>query len=228
MPNGTRTRAVSQTFLKLTKIPCAVSGRRYVTLELSSSAPTWVLNIRLNARGAVSVPGVGRAGREHLGAQRLVLQRARHGDDARASCRACTSAAPRCVCDAARTAPRGPSCRSRPAQRTEIVVVALDCAVGADELEREHSELIGAVTRARLAVVDHRIAEPADVAARFPDLRIHQQRAVEPDHAERRRRPGRRRGFVVMRDHVVPPRLLQVALELDAERAVVPAPFRPP
>ena len=34
--------------------------------------------------------------------------------------------------------------------------------------------------------------------------------------------PGRLRRLVVVRDHVVPPRLLQVALELDAERAVVP------
>ena len=107
-------------------------------------------------------------------------------------------------------------------RREQDLVVALGLAVAADELEREHGELIRAVARARLAIVDHRIAEAADVTARLPDLGVHEQRAVEADHAERRRCAGRRRRLVVVRDHVVPPGLLQVALELDAERAIVP------
>ncbi len=107
-------------------------------------------------------------------------------------------------------------------RREQNLVVAFASAVSAHELERKHRELIGAIARARLAIVDHRIAEAADVTARFPDFRVHQQRAVETDHAESARRPSRLRGLVVMRDHVVPPRLLEVALELDAERAVIP------
>src|SRR5262249_54833401 len=55
MPNGIFTRVVSTTFLKLAKIPCAVSGRTQADAEESSKAPMNVLNIRLNARGAVRV-----------------------------------------------------------------------------------------------------------------------------------------------------------------------------
>src|SRR4029079_19367018 len=72
------------------------------------------------------------------------------------------------------------------------------------------------------AIVDHRVAEAADVPARFPDLRVHQQRAVEADHAVGARRAVRRRGLVVVQEHVLPPRLLQIALALDAERTVIP------
>src|SRR5215471_6989116 len=56
MPNGTRTRDESSTFLKLTKIPCAVSGRKNAAPSSPLKAPTYVLNIRLNSRGGVSVP----------------------------------------------------------------------------------------------------------------------------------------------------------------------------
>ena len=44
------------TFLKLTKMPWAVSGRRKAAPSSPPSAPTIVLNIRLNSRGSVSVP----------------------------------------------------------------------------------------------------------------------------------------------------------------------------
>jgi hypothetical protein len=53
IPNGGFRRAIWRTFLKLTKIPCAVSGRRYVTALWSSTAPTRVWNMRLNCRGSV-------------------------------------------------------------------------------------------------------------------------------------------------------------------------------
>ena len=36
-------------------IPCAVSGRRYATLDASDAAPTVVENMRLKSRGIVRV-----------------------------------------------------------------------------------------------------------------------------------------------------------------------------
>ena len=39
--------------MKLTKMPCAVSGRRYAAELASSSAPTCVWNMRLNWRASV-------------------------------------------------------------------------------------------------------------------------------------------------------------------------------
>ena len=43
-------------------MPCAVSGRRYTIAALSSTGPMNVLNIRLNMRGADSVPFMPHAG----------------------------------------------------------------------------------------------------------------------------------------------------------------------
>src|SRR3989344_1020060 len=43
-------------FLKLTNIPCAVSGRRYTVVSEPSTEPTDVLNIMLNCRGSESLP----------------------------------------------------------------------------------------------------------------------------------------------------------------------------
>jgi hypothetical protein len=40
MPNGGFLRVVVCTFAKFTKIPCAVSGRRYATEASSSTGPT--------------------------------------------------------------------------------------------------------------------------------------------------------------------------------------------
>ena len=48
IPKGTFALVVRCTFLKFTKIPCAVSGRRYTVLVVSSVTPWKVLNIRLN------------------------------------------------------------------------------------------------------------------------------------------------------------------------------------
>src|SRR5450432_4042715 len=53
IPNGGFLREVVWTFLKLTKMPCAVSGRRYATDASSSTGPTWVWNIRLKLRASV-------------------------------------------------------------------------------------------------------------------------------------------------------------------------------
>ena len=50
------------TLAKLTKMPWAVSGRRYAVAEASCMAPTYVWNIMLNERGGVSEPGLPVAG----------------------------------------------------------------------------------------------------------------------------------------------------------------------
>ena len=55
IPNGGFLRVVVCTFLKLTKMPCAVSGRRYATDASSSTGPTYVLNIRLKLRASVKL-----------------------------------------------------------------------------------------------------------------------------------------------------------------------------
>src|SRR5437763_17036899 len=53
IPNGGFLRLVVSTFMKFTNMPCAVSGRRYAVLASSSTGPTNVLNMRLNARASV-------------------------------------------------------------------------------------------------------------------------------------------------------------------------------
>src|SRR5436853_268153 len=54
MPNGNLSLVLFNTLRKFAKMPWAVSGRRYATAEASSSAPTYVLNIKLKTRGSVS------------------------------------------------------------------------------------------------------------------------------------------------------------------------------
>ncbi len=58
--------------------------------------------------------------------------------------------------------------------------------------------------------VDQRVGEAGDVAGRLPDPRVHQDRGIEA------------LDVVPRVDHGVPPAVLDVLLELDAERAVVP------
>ena len=52
-PKGNFRRVVRWMAGKLTKMPWAVSGRRYTSLAVSSVTPWWVLNIRLNLRMSV-------------------------------------------------------------------------------------------------------------------------------------------------------------------------------
>src|SRR5215813_11097368 len=54
MPKGGFLRDVVTTFEKLTKMPWAVSGRRYATDASSSTGPTNVLNMRLKGRDSVN------------------------------------------------------------------------------------------------------------------------------------------------------------------------------
>ena len=70
--------------------------------------------------------------------------------------------------------------------------------------------IVGAKALLAVLAVDERIGEAGDVAARLPDPRVHQDRGVEP------------LDVVARAHHRVPPALLDVLLELDAERAVVP------
>ena len=56
MPNGGLRRENWSTFLKLTKIPCAVSGRRKMRAASSRTGPMNVSNIRLNCRASPSSP----------------------------------------------------------------------------------------------------------------------------------------------------------------------------
>src|SRR5215204_5189804 len=57
IPKGTFTRLVCNTFLKLTNIPCAVSGLKYATFSGLLTGPVYVSNIRLKGlTGAKSRP----------------------------------------------------------------------------------------------------------------------------------------------------------------------------
>ena len=71
-------------------------------------------------------------------------------------------------------------------------------------------QLVGAEAALARLAVDERVDEAADVAARLPHPRMHEDRGIEA------------LDVVARAHHRVPPALLQVALELDAERAVVP------
>src|SRR5262249_36521425 len=64
----------------------------------------------------------------------------------------------------------------------------------------------------------HRIRESPYVPARFPHLRVHDDRAIHAYHGDFLSVGSGRR----IADHVVPPGLLDVVFQLDAERAVVP------
>ncbi len=76
-------------------------------------------------------------------------------------------------------------------------------------------EVVGAEAHLALLAVDERVGEAGDVPRRLPDARVHQDRAVEPHDVAARP------------DHLTPPRFFDVALELDADRAVVPAAREP-
>src|SRR5207302_9024766 len=86
----------------------------------------------------------------------------------------------------------------------------LSLMIDGREHVREYKKLIGAITFLGGPAVDHRVAEPADMARGFPDARVHDDRTVEPDHV------------VTRLDVVAPPGFLDVPLELDAEGTIIP------
>src|SRR6185437_8418200 len=71
-------------------------------------------------------------------------------------------------------------------------------------------DVIGTETLLAAFAIDQRVGEVLQMARGFPGARMLQDRAVETDDVAARRH------------HRAPPRLLDVALEFDAERAVVP------
>ena len=71
-------------------------------------------------------------------------------------------------------------------------------------------EVVGAVALVAGKALGERVGEVVGVAAGDPDLRVLNDGAVEADDV------------VALVDHRAPPRFLDVALEFDAERAVVP------
>ena len=72
------------------------------------------------------------------------------------------------------------------------------------------SELVGAEARLAGLAVDQRVGEAGDVAGGLPDAGVHQDGGVEA------------LDVVALAHHRIPPALLDVVLQLDAERAVVP------
>jgi len=74
----------------------------------------------------------------------------------------------------------------------------------------EDVKLVGAVPFLGVLAVDHRVAESSHVARGFPDPRIHDDRAIEPNDV------------VAHLDVVAPPGLFDIPLQFDAERTVIP------
>ena len=82
----------------------------------------------------------------------------------------------------------------------------LEAGLGAPVLD----ELVGAEALMALAAVHQRIGEAAEMAARHPGLRVHQDRGVKADVVG------------ILLHELLPPGVLDVLLELCAEGAVVP------
>ena len=74
----------------------------------------------------------------------------------------------------------------------------------------EDENLVGAVATLGFAAVEHRVFKVADMAGSFPDFGVHDDGAVEADDV-----------FAAL-DGGFPPAFFDVALQFDAERAVVP------
>ena len=63
-----------------------------------------------------------------------------------------------------------------------------------------------------LAAGDQGVAEAAHVSGGFPDTGVHDNGSVQADH------------IFAAANHVLPPGVLHVALQFNAERAVIPEP----
>ena len=83
-------------------------------------------------------------------------------------------------------------------------------------------DLVVAIPLLRLAAIDHVVVEQVVVARTLPDLRVHDDRAIQSDHLIGRRRARLHIELVVAGDHVAPPGLADVALQFHAHGAVVP------
>src|SRR5690606_30989036 len=114
----------------------------------------------------------------------------------------------------------------------DILLLLLRLSQGRDEdlrvskLDPATPHLVMAVTLLTLPTIDHVIMKHVEVAAALPDLRVHDDRGVEPDHFVRGRGPHRNAELIVAANHVQPPSLLQIPLQLDAQGAVIPEPLQ--
>ena len=70
--------------------------------------------------------------------------------------------------------------------------------------------------------------EQVIVATALPNLRVHDDGAIESHHLKLTGSTLRRCQFIMARNHVMPPSLFQVAFEFDSERSVVPKARTPP
>ena len=87
------------------------------------------------------------------------------------------------------------------------------------------AQLVKAISFFRFAAIDHVVMEQVVVSAAFPDLRVHDDRAIEPDHLKSAGSAAWLNQFVVASDHVRPPRFLEISFEFNPQRAVVPEPL---
>ena len=97
------------------------------------------------------------------------------------------------------TGHRSPSRSTIPGSRSSVA----DSCLRAGQLVEAEAAMVG-------LALDERVAERPDMAGRHPDLGVHEDPGVEPDDV------------VALLDHRPPPGALDVVLELDAERTVVP------
>ena len=93
--------------------------------------------------------------------------------------------------------------QAEPLDDRRVLQVGRRQVLGAGQLVEPEALVVG-------LALDQRVAERADVAGRDPHLRVHEDPGVEPDDV------------VALLDHRPPPRPLDVVLELDPERTVVP------
>ena len=84
------------------------------------------------------------------------------------------------------------------------------------------ADLIVAIAFVRLPAIDHEIVEQIVMARTLPDLRVHDDRAIQPDHFVGRGGAGRDLQLVIRGDHVAPPGLADVPFQFHAQRTVVP------
>ena len=83
-------------------------------------------------------------------------------------------------------------------------------------LERALARFFVICTKATLAAfglaIDHHVVEQVVVPAHFPDLRVHDDRAIEPGHFEGCWGTFVDGQLVVPADHIVPPGIFDVSL----------------
>src|SRR5262249_17582165 len=73
------------------------------------------------------------------------------------------------------------------------------------------SDVVGAEALFALAAVDQRVGETGQVTGGLPHPGVHEDRAIDADD------------IIARLHHIAPPGVLDVALQLDADRTVIPA-----